>query len=67
MKNGFKITLALAAFGAAAILLCASRRATTRRMVAEVSNEGYETAQDILFPDRSIRGKKLHYGPVIPE
>ena len=67
MKNGVKITIALAALGAAAILLCAARRASTRRMVAEVSNEGYETAQDILYPGESIKGKKLHYGPVIPK
>jgi hypothetical protein len=67
MKTGVKITFALAAIGAAAIMLCATRRVNTRRMMAKVSNEGYETAQDILFPGKAITGGKLQYGPVIPE
>ena len=32
-----------------------------------VSDEGYETAHDILYPSREYeRDKDLHFGPVIP-
>lgn len=67
MKNSTKITLALAAISMTVIVSCAVRRVKTRRMVAKISDEGYETAQDILYPDRSLKGKKLHYGPVLPD
>lgn len=36
----------------------------TEKMLAEISNEGYETAMDILFPEAEDN-TKLHYGPVI--
>lgn len=66
MKNSSKIALAMAAIGAAAITLYIIRRITARQMMARVSNEGYETAQDILFPGKKITETKLHYGPVVP-
>jgi hypothetical protein len=67
MKNNTKITLALAVIGTAVIVSCAVQRMKTRRMVAKISDEGYETAHDILYPDRSLTGKKLHFGPVLPD
>ena len=66
MKNSFKITVALATIGAAAITLYVIRRINSRQMMIKVSNEGYETAQDILFPGKKIAETKLHYGPVVP-
>ncbi len=67
MKNSTKITLALAAISTAVIVSYAMQRLKTRRMVAKISDEGYETAQDILYPGRIVTGKKLHYGPVLPD
>ena len=66
MKNNFKITMMLAAIGAAAITVFLIRRNNTRKMLTSVADEGYETAPDILFPGKA-RGSKLHYGPVIPD
>ena len=43
------------------------RRINTREMLNKVSEEGYETAHDILYPKYSKRGKNLRYGPVLPE
>ena len=40
-------------------------RKSSRRRLKKVANEGYETAIDVLFPEKPTRGK-LHYGPVIP-
>ena len=35
------------------------------RRLKTVANEGYETAIDVLFPEKQTKGR-LHYGPVIP-
>lgn len=35
-----------------------------KRKLEKISEEGYETAIDIIAPESSFR--KLHYGPVIP-
>jgi hypothetical protein len=42
------------------------RSRNTGEMLSKVSEEGYETAHDVLFPTKSKRGKNLQYGPVIP-
>jgi hypothetical protein len=70
MKTTSKITLALAAVGAAALVIYVARRVNTKadskRMLKQVADEGYETATDILFPGKKIAGSHLHYGPVLP-
>lgn len=43
----------------------AGRRQKEGRMLDTISEEGYETASDILYPNEDGSGK-LHYGPVIP-
>ena len=43
------------------------RRINTKEMLNKVSDEGYETAHDILFPKYSRRGRHLRYGPVLPD
>lgn len=67
MKKTSKITLVLAAVGAAAIVICAVRRIEKQRMLVKVADEGYETAHDILFPDKADKHNKLRFGPVLPE
>jgi len=66
MKNTSKITLALAVIGTAAIVVYAARTIKSKRRLIKVSDEGYETAADILYPGKISNGKELHYGPVIP-
>jgi hypothetical protein len=70
MKTTSKITLLLAAVGAAAIVIYVTRRghtkANAKKMLNQVADEGYETASDILFPGKKIDGGHLHYGPVLP-
>jgi len=38
-----------------------------KAMRERVSNEGYETAHDILYPRHDIFYRKLQYGPVLPD
>jgi hypothetical protein len=38
-----------------------------RKKLRRIADEGYEIAHDILFPDKLLNEKKLHYGPVLPE
>lgn len=43
----------------------AGRRQKVGHMLDTISEEGYETASDILYPNEDANGK-LHYGPVLP-
>ncbi len=40
---------------------------TDGRMEVAVADEGYETAPDILYPNKKTFGDNLHYGPVLPQ
>jgi hypothetical protein len=65
MKKRF--TMLFAVMAGVAIGLLVVRRINTRQMLVQVSEEGYETAHDILYPRHNKRGKKVKYGPVLPE
>jgi hypothetical protein len=65
MKKNSTIPMLLAAIVTALITVFSIQRKERKEMLARVSEEGYETAADILYPDKSVSGK-LHYGPVIP-
>ena len=67
MKLSQKIAFSLAVVAAAGVVVYLAKSSKTRRMLIQIADEGYETAQDILFPDRKINDKKLKYGPVIPD
>lgn len=67
MKATNKIILAVAAGAAAGLVIYALRRHQSRRILNQVADEGYETAHDILFPNKKHRGRKLKYGMVHPE
>jgi hypothetical protein len=66
MKLSQKITLGVGIIGLVGIALLLTRQSKTRRMLNQISDEGYETAHDILFPGERISARALHYGPVIP-
>jgi len=42
------------------------QRSMNRKKLSRISNEGYETAIDVLYPDNAYSAK-LKYGPVLPE
>ncbi|MDB5277083.1 MAG: hypothetical protein JWR61_2038 [Ferruginibacter sp.] len=66
MKNTSKIVAALAVVGVAAIVVTLAKKVKDRRMLTKIADEGYETAQDILFPNKYNNGGQLQYGPVLP-
>lgn len=69
MKLSQKITLSLAIMTVAGIALCfASTRSKcdSKKMLTQIADEGYETANDVLFPGKNLQAKNLKYGPVLP-
>ncbi len=67
MKKTSKFLWAVGAAAAVGITIYAIRRHRANREHKHLSNEGYETAHDILYPEKKSFGKKLHFGPVLPE
>ena len=67
MKTSKKIIYGAAAVAFTGLLVYVIRRSNTNRRIAEVADEGYETAADLLHPKTNRRFKNLHYGPVLPE
>ena len=65
MKSKVYMLLAISAGVGLGLLIV--RSINTREMLNTVSEEGYETAHDILYPKYSKRGKNLKYGPVLPD
>ena len=66
MKISNKILLGVTAVAVAGFVVYVANRKRTQQMLDQVADEGYETAHDILFPDKEKRDKKLQYGPVLP-
>lgn len=56
--------LAIATFG---IAFYVASKKKNRKKLSRIAEEGYEIAHDILFPDKKVNERKLHYGPVLPE
>ena len=67
MKTSKKLIYGAAAIAFTSLLVYVTRSANSKRRVAEVANEGYETAADLLYPKTNQRFKKLHYGPILPQ
>ncbi len=67
MKTSKKIIYGAAAIAFTGLLVYITRLTNTNRRIAEVADEGYETAADLLHPKTNKRFKKLHYGPVLPQ
>ncbi len=66
MKRNTRILLGLAAIATLALITYGVKKQTSKRMLKEVADEGYETAHDVLFPRKSTTGKRQHYGPILP-
>ncbi|MDB5202162.1 MAG: hypothetical protein JWQ27_1571 [Ferruginibacter sp.] len=60
--------MAAAAIATIAVIYKTRRRNTLMRL-EHTADEGYETAHDILYPDKLTRWRtgKLRYGPVLPQ
>lgn len=67
MKKSTKLILSIGLLAAAGLIVYSVRRHQSNRRYTRISDEGYETAADILYPDKSHGRRKLRYGPVLPE
>ncbi len=66
MKKRRNVLFVLICITIAGLFFSSARRRQSDKMLSNISNEGYETAPDILFPEKMSLGKKLHLGPVLP-
>jgi hypothetical protein len=66
MKRTFRILAGITAVAIVGMVIYRKRNRNTGHMLKKVSDEGYETAHDVLFPKGSGRAKDVRYGPVIP-
>ncbi|MEO6719527.1 MAG: hypothetical protein ABIN67_04135 [Ferruginibacter sp.] len=67
MKTGCRIILATAIITAVVVAIKVSQKKNTERRLANIADEGYETANDILYPQHKFgQDKRLRYGPVLP-
>ena len=64
MKKALTI-LTVAAAGCLAYYII--RRIESRNMRKKIASEGFETATDVLYPDRRRSFKKYRIGPIIPQ
>ena len=67
MKLSTKILLGFSAIAAAGVAIYLVRKNNTRVMLEQIADEGYETAHDVLFPNKNKRDRRLQYGPVFPQ
>ncbi len=72
MKTSTKILLGVTAITAAAVagILISKKRSRNNNgdvMSSKVADEGYETAHDVLFPNKFKNEDNLRYGPVLPK
>ena len=67
MKITVSVLFGITAVALAGFVIYRIRRRNTGMMLSQVSEEGYETAHDVLFPGNSNRGSNLRFGPVLPQ
>lgn len=65
MTRNQKILIGAGAIALTSLLIVAFRRSNSKRVLRKVADEGYETAGDVLYPNRR-KAYKTHYGPVLP-
>lgn len=67
MKKSTAILLATTAVTVGVALYILSKKNKCEPIdTSKIADEGYETAHDILFPNRKNKPKDVHYGPVLP-
>ena len=67
MKINKKTMLGLLAIATFGISFYIASKKKNRKKLSRIAEEGYEIAHDILFPNKIVNERKLHYGPVLPE
>ena len=65
MKTSTKTLIGAASLAAVGLAIYMMSRQRRKNRLAHVADEGYETAHDVLYPNR-YKPSKLQYGPVLP-
>jgi len=65
MTKNEKILVGIGALALTGLLIFSFRRAQSKKRLRDISDEGYETAHDVLYPTKR-KSYKTHYGPVLP-
>lgn len=65
MTKNQKILAGVGALVLTGIIIFSVRRKQSKKRQQQISDEGYETAHDVLYPTKR-KGYKTHYGPVLP-
>ncbi|RYY62668.1 MAG: hypothetical protein EOO05_01860 [Chitinophagaceae bacterium] len=65
MTKNEKILAGIGALALTGLLIFSVRRAQAKKRLKDISDEGYETAHDVLYPKKR-KSYKTHYGPVLP-
>jgi hypothetical protein len=66
MKKMLGILIGITAVAVVGMIIYRRQNEDTGTMLKQVSDEGYETAHDVLFPKKSKKGRGLRYGPILP-
>ena len=66
MSKVNKLIISVVVAAAASYIVGITRRYQRDKMLMLASNEGYETAHDVLYPERHKKNRHLRYGPVFP-
>lgn len=67
MKKSTNITIGLFSIAALGIAVFISIQRKKKKQLTHIADEGYEFANDILYPNKRQLAKNLRYGPVLPE
>lgn len=67
MKKSTKTMIGVAALTAIGVAAYIISRQKKHNRLSHIADEGYETAHDVLYPDKNRKSRKLQYGPVLPE
>ena len=65
MKKMTKVFILAAV--ATPLIIYTIRRIQSRKMRGKIADEGFETATDILYPDKKSSFSKYRVGPVLPQ
>ncbi len=67
MKKKEAVLIGLSTIVLTALAIKLAKKLSQSKRLKTVSEEGYETAFDILYPNREHKRNKLQFGPVLPE
>lgn len=67
MKKSTKTMIGIAALTAIGVASYVISRQKKHNRLSHIADEGYETAHDVLYPDKNKKSGRLQYGPVLPE